>query len=115
VAGRQRRRPDDHRLRVRARGAHGGDVIERIRSVAKTEAETVYYVYVVSARAEPAARRRSLRDLLARPRSQSVDEVMTENVFKVSPETDQEEVARMMAKYDFYALPVVGAIGSCSA
>ena len=34
---------------------------------------------------------------------------MTENVFTVGPDTDQEEVARTMAKYDFSALPVVGA------
>jgi magnesium transporter len=34
--------------------------------------------------------------------------VMTENVFAVSPDTDQEDVARTMAKYDFAALPVLG-------
>lgn len=32
---------------------------------------------------------------------------MTENVFAVPPDTDQEEVARAMAKYDFSALPVL--------
>src|SRR6185369_5519726 len=32
-----------------------------------------------------------------------------ENVVTTAPETDQEEVAKMMAKYDFYALPVLGA------
>ena len=50
----------------------------------------------------------SLRDLLLASSSASVAEVMTENVFAVSPDTDQEEVARTMAKYDFAAIPVLG-------
>jgi magnesium transporter len=81
------------------------EVIERIREVG-TEAETVYYVYVLgeSKHLHGVA---SLRDLLLAQGSQSVAEILTENVMKVSPETDQEEVARMLAKYDFSALPVV--------
>jgi len=79
--------------------------IEKIRRVGD-EAETIYYVYV-----EDEKRRllgvASLRDILLASPEQTVGEVMTENVQSVSPDTDQEEVARVMSRYDFAALPVV--------
>src|SRR5262249_50361113 len=81
------------------------DVIERIRKVGE-EAETVYYVYVL-ADGKRLLGVVSLRDLLLSVPSAKVADVMTENVFTVTPETDQEEVARSMAKYDFTALPVI--------
>jgi len=81
------------------------DVIERIREVGE-EAETVYYVYVV-AEDKRLLGVVSLRDLLLSSPTAKLADVMTENVFTVPPETDQEEVARTMAKYDFTALPVV--------
>ncbi len=82
-------------------------VIERLRAAAE-EAETVYYVYVVTEKNRLLGVA-SLRDLLIAKPSSFMRDVMTENVVTVSPETDQEEVAKMMAKYDFYALPVLGA------
>ncbi len=82
------------------------DVIERIRKEGD-EAETIYYVYVVDAQNRLLGVV-SLRDLLLNPPGARLPEVMTENVFAVSPDTDQEEVARLMAKYDFNALPVIG-------
>ena len=82
------------------------EVIEKIRYEG-TEAETVYYVYVVG-RHERLLGVASLRDLLLAQSSDLIDDVMTEMVHSVSPLTDQEEVARTMAKYDFSALPVVG-------
>lgn len=89
-----------------APGTTVADVIEKIRHEG-TEAETVYYVFVVDAhwRLHGVA---SLRDLLLAEPTERIDEVMTENVHAVSPTMDQEEVARTMAKYDFSALPVVG-------
>ena len=81
------------------------EVIERIRQVGE-DAETVYYVYVVDAK-ERLMGVVSLRDLLLAPATARLEDVMTENVFAVYPEMDQEEVARTMAKYDFNALPVL--------
>ncbi len=81
-------------------------VIERIRKVGE-KAETVYYVYVVG----PQNRLlgvASLRDLLLASPSDRLADVMTENITSVAPETDQEDVARTMAKYDFAAVPVLG-------
>jgi magnesium transporter len=83
------------------------DVIELIRKGA-SEAETIYSVYVVT-KTHRLLGVVSLRDLLLSASTAKLADVMTENVFAVSPETDQEEVARTMAKYDFNALPVLGA------
>jgi magnesium transporter len=82
------------------------DVIERIRKVA-AEAETVYSIYAVDA-AHRVIGVASLRDLLLAAPGARFSDVMTENVFAVGPDTDQEDVARTMAKYDFAALPVIG-------
>lgn len=70
------------------------------------QAETVYYVFVVN------EQRRmigvvSLRDLLLADSAASITDVMTSRVISVQPETDQEEVARQMSKYDLLAMPVV--------
>lgn len=81
-------------------------VIEEIRKVGE-DAETIYYVYVLGPE-DILLGVVSLRDLLLASPTDKVDDVMTENVFAVSPEMDQEEVARAMAKYDFSALPVLG-------
>lgn len=81
------------------------DAIERIRQVGD-EAETVYYVYVLS-KGDRLLGVVSLRDLLLSAPTAKLADVMTENVYSVSPDTDQEEVARAMAKYDFSALPVL--------
>jgi magnesium transporter len=81
-------------------------VIEKIRTEG-TEAETVYYVYVLG-KMNRLLGVASLRDLLLAKPFDNIDDVMVEMVHVVSPTTDQEEVARTMAKYDFSALPVVG-------
>ena len=83
--------------------------IDRIRSLAD-EMETVYYLYVTDA-----ARRLtgilSLRDLVTSYPNQSIGEIMTRDVdvVSVATDTDQEEVARMIQRYDFIAVPVVDA------
>ena len=49
----------------------------------------------------------SLRDLLLADPEQPVRQIMVENVVTVGPDTDQEEVARLIAKYDLLQVPVV--------
>lgn len=91
------------------------DAIEAIRQRAD-RVETVYYVYVLllpkdGEEPEPGPHKllgvASLRDLLLGEASQTLGDVMTENVITVAPELDQEEVARTLAKYDLSAVPVV--------
>jgi magnesium transporter len=75
------------------------------------DAETIYYVYVLTAgkRLEGIV---SLRDLLLGEPMQRLAEIMTSHIITVGPETDQEEVAKQLAKYDLSAIPVVDSKGS---
>lgn len=79
--------------------------LERIRSVAKYT-ETIYYLYVTDA-----ARRLtgilSLRELVIAQPQQLIGEIMTRDAVCVQTDTDQEEVARLIQRYDFLAVPVV--------
>ena len=49
----------------------------------------------------------SLRDLVVADPESLIGEVMTREVVNVRTDTDQEEVARAIQRYDFLALPVV--------
>lgn len=49
----------------------------------------------------------SLRDLVITPPNTMLSGLMVKNVKAVYPETDQEEVARMVARYNYLAVPVV--------
>lgn len=52
--------------------------------------------------------RLSVKDLLlAKDDSTLIDGLMKENVIKVNTHEDKEEVAKLLSKYNFYALPVV--------
>jgi magnesium transporter len=79
--------------------------LERIRSLANTS-EIIYYLYVTDA-----SRRLtgivSLRDLVVSPPEKMLSEIVTRDVVSVHTDTDQEEVARTIQRYDLLALPVV--------
>ncbi|WP_414527596.1 magnesium transporter [Nodularia chucula] len=79
--------------------------IERIRSLANVS-EIIYYLYVTDT-----ARRLtgivSLRELVVSQLEQTIGEIMTREVVFVHTDTDQEEVARLIQRYDFLAVPVV--------
>jgi len=49
----------------------------------------------------------SLRDLVTAEPNKQIGEVMTRDVVNISTNTNQEEVARAIQRYDFLALPVV--------
>ncbi|MBK9715903.1 MAG: magnesium transporter [Kouleothrix sp.] len=53
----------------------------------------------------------SLRSVITAPLDRRLDEIMSANVVTVVPSTDQEEVARLVARYDVLALPVVAPEG----
>ncbi|MFP5271326.1 magnesium transporter [Coleofasciculus sp.] len=82
-----------------------GETLERIRSLASTT-ETIYYVYVTDA-GRHLSGIVSLRDLVVSPPEKTLGEVMTCDVVCVHTDTDQEEVARLIQRYDFLAVPVV--------
>ncbi|TVP65181.1 MAG: magnesium transporter [Leptolyngbya sp. LCM1.Bin17] len=68
--------------------------------------ETIYYLYVTDA-----ARRLtgilSLRHLVTGHPEQTIGDLMTRDVISVRTDTDQEDVARLVQRYDFLAVPVV--------
>lgn len=86
-----------------------GQAIEYIRQRAQ-EAETVYYAYVVSSAGELTGVL-SFRELLLADRDVKIRDIMSRRVISVTTDTDQEEVAALVAKYNFLAIPVVDSRG----
>jgi len=81
------------------------EAMERIKRKAK-EFETIYYIYLVD-RGKKLKGVASLRDLVLAPSDAKLRDIANPNVISVQPEMDQEEVARLIARYDFFGLPVV--------
>lgn len=49
----------------------------------------------------------SLRDLLVADKDELLEDLMNQNFIYVDPDLDQEEVARLVSKYDINAIPVI--------
>ena len=71
-----------------------------------TETETIYSLYVTDGQRHLTGIL-SLRDLVTADPSDCIGDVMTREVVSVGTDTDQEEVARAIQRYDFLAVPVV--------
>ncbi|QQE11065.1 magnesium transporter [Planctomycetota bacterium] len=70
--------------------------------------ETIYYVYVIDSKRKLVGFV-ELKDLIRANPRQLVEEVMKSEVIQVYVDTDQEETAKLIEKYDVIALPVVDA------
>lgn len=81
------------------------EAIIRLREVAP-EAEIIYYVYVIDSQTKLSGVL-SLRDLIAAEDGTFLKEIMYRNVISATAQMDQEEVARLVARYDLLAVPVV--------
>lgn len=79
--------------------------IEELREIAP-DAETVYYVYVINMENKLVGVI-SLRELIIADPSALIKDILRSNVISVPVDMDQEEVARIVSKYDFLAVPVV--------
>ncbi|AZB72421.1 magnesium transporter [Synechococcus elongatus] len=86
-------------------GMTGDQALARVRLMAP-RTETIYTLYVtdVSRRLTGIL---SLRELLVASSEASIGELMTRDVISVHTDTDQEEVARVIQRYDLLAVPVV--------
>ena len=85
------------------------EAIQRIRRTG-VDKETIYTCYVTAERRLLGTV--SVKDmLLAASEDTPVSEIMDEHVISVNTMTDQEEVAQMLSKYNFLALPVVDTDG----
>jgi magnesium transporter len=72
----------------------------------RPEQQVLHYVYLLDGD-EVLAGVASLRDLVLAEPEQRVDEIMEDDVVQVTADTDEEEVGRIMTKYDLLAIPVV--------
>lgn len=79
--------------------------LEIVRRRAR-DTETIYALYVTDA-SRHLTGMLSLRDLVTADPEERLGDVMTREVVSVSTDTDQEEVARVIQRYDFLAVPVV--------
>lgn len=80
------------------------EAIERLQK--QGEAEASFYVYVVDER-NYLVGVLSLRQLILQPPDTLLRDSMVSDPIRVTTDTDQEEVAAMVARYDLLALPVV--------
>lgn len=82
-----------------------GEATEEVRRHAEL-VEPIYSVFVVDDRNRLVGTV-SLKSLLLTPAAERVSAVMERDILAVTPDIDQEEVARMMERYDLVSLPVV--------
>ena len=82
-----------------------GESLRQIRNQG-VDKETIYTCYVTDNRRLVGLV--TVKDLLlARDDDTQIQDIMTTNVISVTTQTDQEEVAQMLSKYNFMAMPVV--------
>lgn len=88
-------------------GLTAREALSAVHSAARQERETVYACFVVDEqdRLEGVL---GLRSILAAEPDAPLDEVMDRDIISVSPTMDQEEVAKIIARYDLLAVPVLG-------
>jgi len=82
-----------------------GEAIESLQTE-HSEVEMAFYLYVVDGYGRLVGVS-SLRQLVVVPPKTPLREFMTTDVFSVTADTDQEEVAKIVARYDILAVPVV--------
>ena len=79
--------------------------LEKVKEIApKTEELNILYVLNEKKQLVGTV---SLRELLVAKNYDTLNDIMEDNVISVEPEADQEDVARLVSKYDLHAIPVV--------
>ena len=81
-----------------------GDAIKTLQD--QEDAEMVFYLYITDDD-DRLVGVISLRVLTTTPSNTTLKDIMIKNVHSIRPETDQEEVARIVAQYNFLAVPVI--------
>jgi CBS domain-containing protein len=85
------------------------DAIEKFRKDAE-DVETVYYLYITDPD-EKLLGVVSLRELLLAPLDAKLSDILETKLKTVTPDTDEIEVAEIVAKYNLVAIPVVDSEG----
>lgn len=81
------------------------ETFTRIRGLARTS-ELIYYIYVVN-QGNQLQGVISFRDLVTNSPQTVLHDIMVRDIVYVKTDTDQEEVAKLIKRYDFVAIPVV--------
>jgi magnesium transporter len=84
------------------------ETLEFLRSL--KDAETLHYLYVVDQH-DVLIGVTPLRKLILSPPEATIDSIMSRDVVAVPVTADQEDLAEIVARYDFYAIPVVDGDG----
>ena len=79
--------------------------IEKIKEIAP-KTEHIETIYVMNNKKKIVGTV-SLRDLLVADHSEALEDLMNPNFIYVDPDLDQEEVAKIVSKYDLNAIPVI--------
>lgn len=83
------------------------EAIEYLRSLVVADvAETLHYLYVVD-RDNQLIGVVPIRALLMSPATATIESMMIPEVIRIRVDADQEELAEIISKYDFVAIPVV--------
>ena len=85
-------------------GITAGEAIKTLQD--QEGAEMVFYLYITDDD-DRLVGVISLRALTTTPSSTTLKDIMIKNVHSIRPETDQEEVARVVAQYNYLAVPVI--------
>lgn len=79
--------------------------LEKVKEIAP-KTEEINILYVLNDKKQLVGTV-SLRELLVAKNYDTLNDIMEDNVISVEPEADQEDVARLVSKYDLHAIPVV--------
>ena len=86
------------------------EALRYLRRQARNRNETIYYAYVLGSD-QHLLGVFSFKEILLAPDEQAISEVMRRDPICVRDDVDQEEIARLIARHDLMALPVVDAEG----
>ncbi|MHC0038087.1 magnesium transporter [Pseudoneobacillus sp. C159] len=81
------------------------ETVEKLKTFAEFS-ETLNYLYVID-HDKSLVGVVSYRDLILADEHEKIHDIMYSRVISVSADTDQEEVARLIERYDFVSIPVV--------
>ncbi len=82
------------------------EAVRYVRRQAQNHVETIYYVYVLDA-GQHLEGVLSFRELLTAPSDRLISEVMHRDVITVTEDQDDEAVAKVVARHDLLAVPVL--------
>ena len=81
------------------------DVMDKIKVIAP-KTEVIETIFVLNEKKELVGEA-DLRDILISSNNTTLEEIMNDNIISVYAEEDQEDVARLVSKYDLKVVPVI--------